>query len=389
MPSTISFAGSAAALALLAVSCAGCPRPEVHALVAGVVIDANTQRPVAGVEIISHGQTATTDAAGHYVLAITGGVRELTIVPPDGRPLRKYVVARDASDLRLDVLVPPPGESPTPSLLLQRGYWSDSENENLPLDAGNRALVSGVDAFGNGDTFFAPASGHSVESPVWAPAGDAFYFSDVAYHVHHDDPLNYGLKRFDPSSGKTTNMWFDETSPHTIAVAPDGDALVAASSSGIYMFEGLLGARPSHRLIPIGVNWVAWGPSEEIYASMLEMVGPATHRSRMTRLWANGQTRDGTFLEDASRPLPLADGGLVYYYDGRDVEEPLIRLREPDGTTRDLMRGNVFPAAFDRAANALTYRLGDELHRRDLGTGLDLVIVQAVAFASVKPTPRP
>jgi hypothetical protein len=395
MRSKISSAGSAAALALLVTACAGCSQPQVHARVVGLVVEAATERPLTGVAVTSHGMTATTDSDGRYELDVTVGVRELTFVLLDGRQLRKFVIPRDASDVRLDVLVPAVGASRTPELLLQRRYPSDKDSNDLSFDAGNQFLLSATDAFGNDDHFFTPPWNNyqRPDSPVWSPTGDAIYFSDRTGVNHGDELPLRGLQRFEPATGTLTHMWFKAHQTDCIAVAPDGQALVASNGNAYLFREPLVRSnKVSDIYAPTSqegasVSFVAWGPSANLYVGLWDTGGlPNGRVHHHIERFSTDLTSHETFLDDADRPLPLADGALIYWHGGDRIFDPGLRLREVDGTTRDLMPGDwIFPIAFDRAANAVTYLLEQQLHRRNLTTGLDLVIVQSVDTGSVKP----
>ncbi|MEP6653116.1 MAG: hypothetical protein ABJA82_07135 [Myxococcales bacterium] len=381
---------------LLAVACTGCPQTQVHALVVGSVVDGTTERPLAGVGVSSHGQKTTTDGDGRYSLDVKVGVRELQFALPDGRSERKYAVARGAGNIRLDVLVPAASAPPPPALLLQRGDSFDETFKDLSFDAGNQFMLSETDAQGNGDRFFAPAwTSQEVESPVWSPTGDAIYFSDRQGVARPDALASRGLQRLDPVTGELTHLWFQASPPESIAVAPDGHALVATDGATVYLFQHLLDPPVTHTILvaPMpgpnaGFQWVAWAPANFIYAGVAEPVdaGASAFRYHIERLSETGEVLEAHVVDDATRPLPLADGGLVYWHGGAGVADPGLRLLE-NGATRNLMKGDwLFPVAFDRAANALTYRSGNELHRLNLDTGLDLVIVQSVRSASLKPT---
>lgn len=385
----------AVACALLAVACTGCPQAQVHALLVGSVVDATTERPIAGVAVSSRGLTATTDGEGRYSLDIPVGVREVRFALPDGRNLRKYAVPRGAGNIRIDVLVPDAGAPPPPALLLQRGDNFDEALQDLSFEAGNQFMLSETDALGNDDHFFAPRwTSQEVESPVWSPAGDAIYFSDRQGVARADALPSRGLQRIDPATGEVTHLWFQASAPDSIAIAPDGHALVATDGASVYLFHNLLEPPVTHTTVvtPMpgpnrGFQWLAWASGNDIYAGVAEPVDAAASafRYHIERLSETGEVLDPRVVEDATRPLPLADGALVYWHGGAAVADPGLRLLE-NGTTRDLMKGDgLFPVAFDRATNALTYRRGNELHRRNLETGLDLVIVQSVRSASLKP----
>jgi hypothetical protein len=188
-------------------------------------------------------------------------------------------------------------------------------------------------------------------------------------------------------------MWFRADPPDRIAVASDGQALVASNGNAFLFQEPLVRSDKVSKLYSpsslagASVSSLAWGPSANLYVGLWDTNGLPNGliRHRIDRFSVDFTSHE-TFLEDADRPLPLSDGALVYWHGGARILDPGLRLREVDGTTRDLMPGDwIFPIAFDRAANAVTYRLKDELHRRNLTTGLDLVIVQSVDTASVKP----
>jgi hypothetical protein len=392
---TCSAGNFAAASALLAVACTGCPQAQVHALLVGSVVDATTERPIPGVAVSSHGQTATTDGDGHYSLDITVGVREVRFGLPDGRSLHKYAVPRGAGKIRVDVLVPTAGAPPAPALLLQRGDSFDQALQDLSFDAGNQFMLSETDALGNDDHFFAPHwTSQQVESPVWSPTADAIYFSDRQGVAHPDELPSRGLQRLDPATGEVTHLWFQASPPNSIAIAPDGHALVATDEASVYLFQHLLEPPVTHTTVITptpgpnrGFQWLAWSPGNDIYAGVAEPVGAgaSAFRYHIERLSPTGEVLDPQVVDDATRPLPLGDGALVYCHGGQGVADPGVRLLE-NGTTRELMKGDwLFPVAFDRATNNLTYRSGSDLHRRNLETGLDLVIAQSVRSASLRP----
>ncbi len=279
-------------------------------------------------------------------------------------------------------------------MILQRGYPWDAQSQTLPRDGGNQTLISSTDAFGNDESFFMPpVASDSIESPVWSPTANALYFSDKQGVTHGSDLPHRGLKRFEPTTGRVTELWFQEDPPDCVAISPDGSGLVATNGA-LHLYDGLLGPSVGHRQIssPAGTGSVpsatrvAWGPSRDILVGFFELLDPATAKVKyhLERYAPDGTRTDAHFIDDADRPVALGDGAVVYWHGGNDIAEPAVRLREPDGSTRDLMAGDVYPVSYDRSRNALTYRLEADLHWRDLTSGLDLVIVQSMSSGSVK-----
>ena len=92
-------------LCVLAVSCAGpasaqTPAPPTAAVqertISGVVVDADSQAPIAGAEVTSGTARAITDPGGRFALRVPAGEAEITIVATGHFPLVTTLDVRTA-----------------------------------------------------------------------------------------------------------------------------------------------------------------------------------------------------------------------------------------------------------------------------------------------------
>src|SRR5687768_6521775 len=105
--------GPADFAALLLVLClaAACRVPAARVWVRGIVLDPESLQPLPEVLVRARDGEARTDRTGEYALQIRVGVRALDFSAA-GRPaVRKFLVTANASDQRLDALLPK--EAPT------------------------------------------------------------------------------------------------------------------------------------------------------------------------------------------------------------------------------------------------------------------------------------
>jgi hypothetical protein len=132
----------------------GCIQPDLPAAkVQGVVVDATTFVPLAGVQVRSRDASTISDMNGRYQLLVSQGVRELTYSMSDHSPIRKYVVVEEKGDIQLDTLYPASGEVPKGKLVLSRGLAVNKNGADIHRDAGETHLVSICDEFGNQEFF--------------------------------------------------------------------------------------------------------------------------------------------------------------------------------------------------------------------------------------------
>ena len=183
------------------------------------------------------------------------GVREITYALPDRTPLRKYVVARKAGEIQLDVLYPS-GPARPRRLVLQRGPAIDESGNDLDREAGEANLISVSDELGNDETFLALGhrGGGSLYSPVWDGVGNAIYYSYTNFSIDDRYRGDYGVFHYDLDGKKRTRVWGApkyQVNPESIALSPEGTAIVASmqGSSVIVIHDIRSGAARAEELI--------------------------------------------------------------------------------------------------------------------------------------------
>ena len=85
-------------------------------------------------------------------------------------------------------------------------------------------------------------------------------------------------------------------------------------------------------------------------------------------------------------PVPLADGRVLFTKWSGDLARAAIRIGDENGQTKELFGPAWLPVAYDPDSNVLIYIRDYQLHRRDLASGLNLVLVSYVRSAA--PSPR-
>jgi hypothetical protein len=398
------FRGAGLLALLLSIfgSClgSGCVTHEtVFADVLGLVVDASTSSPLADVEVRCSESTTHTDGNGRYRLRVPRGLRQLTYAAVDRPPVRKLVVVRQSQEITLDALLPAAHPTARPRLVFQRGFYTDSMNQDLPIEAGDASLVSVADDLGNDDQGL--ALGHVVKRPVWGEGDDdAVYYSVQTVGKNSDTRFDLmGVYRYAFDSKTAVRVWGGKyRDTEFVAMAPTGDAFVASTNGTAYLVEDFRGtpketivleaSKPPNRTGAfVGL---AWAPSALIHLSVQQPVGESGVQGRVVQIdrthppasTAAGElspflASDNEYLSD---PLPLADGRMIYFYLSGDRSHRGLRLRETDGTTRDLLPGAW--TAVSLQGDVLLYIQDNDLHRRTLTGGQDLVIAQGTAWAA-------
>lgn len=388
---------------LLAFTSLACVTRETFYLeVLGSVTDAATAAPLADVEVRSLEEATRTDGSGRYRLRVARGLRELTYVAPGRTPVRKLVVVRERRDAKrdvtLDVLMPAPGAAARKRLVVQRGYATDSTAKDLPLEVGDSTLVSTIDELGNDDEAVSLGHPERVYAPVWAPGSeDAIFYNVTTPGKTAETRFDLmGVHRYNVSSRTDARLWGGMgRATQLVAVSPSGDAFVASTPQNAFLVEGLTGGRESviYGTTTAGartgtVLGAFWAPDASIYLAVSDPIGDAASESRIARLPAPGQAAEtgndrlvASTTEFFKHPVALSDGRLLFSYATlADATRHGIRLRETDGTVRDLLPGGWQPVSL--VGDILLYIQDDDLHRRNLTTGQDLVIAQATEWAA-------
>jgi hypothetical protein len=380
----------------------GCPEGErVTAEVEGMVIDAETVAPLVDVEVRSRLSSGRTDASGRYRLPVSRGLRELTYAAPGRASVRKLVVVRGPEAITLDVLVPREMGPRRRRLVFQRGTATDNAVKELPLETGDDTLVSIADDLGNDDVGFPVGHAEGTINPVWAASDeDAIYFGVRTFGPPGDRRFDsLGVYRYDLVTQQARRLWGGQyRDPDFVAVAPSGDAVVASTRQKVYLIEGLR-STPQETILyeatPVvgallgGITAIAWAPQSKIHLSVSEPNTEGPHDMIIVK------RRPSDAVPGAQMPLlasetdyftdlvPLADGRLLYGYIGSDGSRRGIGLIEVDGSKRDLLPDATKPVSLE--GGVLLYIVKDELHRRDLVSGLDLVIAQGTRWAAWRP----
>jgi hypothetical protein len=270
------YLGTGAGLVLALVALGGCAGRELPvAALSGVILDAASGAPLVGVKVQSKQASTASDDSGHYKLTVTQGVREITYAAPDRPPVRKFVVAKSAEAIQLDVLYPATGPAARRALVLARGLALAEDGGALVREAGEENLVSVTDDLGNEETFLALGhGGYPVYSPVWDPAADAIYYGVQSVLSTKDKLDQLGVFRFDLAGGRK-RVWGPDTAlgPESIAVAPDGKSLAASLQQSVLVVRDLAGS-PRAEVLREGPSqvtaiWgfadpVAWAPGPDI-----------------------------------------------------------------------------------------------------------------------------
>jgi hypothetical protein len=268
-------------------------------------------------------------------------------------------------------------------------------------EAGEEQMVSITDDLGNDDRALTLGyRGHSARTPIWSPAADAIYFGVYGFAVHSDEAKKIeGVFRYDMATGQVRQLWVADHGTWvdgvwSLALSPDGNSMVAAGQSIAYLVEDLLGPSPRHRIVldhktaagrPLGgLQGVAWAPSAFFYLELEDRDDPRIPRGRIARVRPDNLQIEPKFIESEPGelvrcPLPLADGRVMLGH----TAGPSIMVADAAGVVSDLGILGYCPVALDPAANVLFYLDRHNLHRRNLTTGTDLVIVQSVESASL------
>jgi hypothetical protein len=391
-------AAAVLALGLILAGAAAAPRPA--ATVTGQVVDGATWQALSGVTVTWHQLRAVTGAGGSYRLIVPPGVRTLTYTAPGRAAARKTVVIRAAeTPVRLDAILPPPGPAPPLRLAVNRGLFLTPAGKVLPADAKPASSLFLADAYGNQDRpLRLNLRGFNAYSPVWSADGRAVYYGADGTFSKPADRKHLGVFRHDPATGATEAVYRGQGVRH-LALQPDGGALAAAGLKSMYVLDAAARPNPSQR--PVfntgnGRDWllsVAWGPAEWIYCTVDEQVPlndrQSVSRPRIVRVHPDGsglEPRWATADQAGCRyPLPLPEGAVLYGRHALDGSGQEIWTRPAGGgAEQKLAEPALRPVRLDAANHRLYYIHRQNLHLRDLRTGLDLVLVQSVEQADCR-----
>ena len=305
--------------------------------------------------------------------------------------------------VQLDVLYPTPGATPRRKLVLDRGLASRGGSP-IHQDAGEQRLISISDDLGNDESFLALGhGGYPVYSPVWDPSGQSIYYAVEGILAHEDQLVNLGVFRYELDQKKRTRVWGagqTGVDPQAIALSPDGNAMVASNTKSILLLTNLRGSTVQSQVLgqatPVASNWgfsppVAWAPSAFVYVPAYDK-DATSGAGRILRSSPEDRRLEPAVVvagqDIANFPLPLSDGRFLFTRSSSTpspTDPGSIWVAQADGSVSELFGPAKLAVAFDPETQILLYITRDQLHRRDLKTGRDLVIVSLARSAARAP----
>lgn len=359
-------------------------------------MDAATGTPVPNVEVRWDKTSARTDETGRYTLPVARGVRAVSYRLADASTIRKQVIVRLEDTIQLDVLVREETAEPRHQLVLDRGNAYDDTGAPIPNDQADPAILSTADELGNDQQALRLGVRYAY-SPIWTPEGDAIYYARSGTAARPSEiRTEEGVFRYDLATRTTKQIFGPDATlgPQSIALSPNGTRMIAAAQKEVYLIENLRDPTPTGRLILQSprspddwtVSDVAWAPHPSMYLT-IQQRHPETSGARISRINPDDLSTEPAFVADdgnhVTSPLPLGDGRLLFQHVARSLESRSIWIRDNTGAVAEFLSPGMFPVDLDPAGRIFLYINKENLHRRDLVSGLDLVIANSVRSASL------
>ncbi len=364
-------------------------------IVSGTVLDPGSMTPLPGVEVAWKSQKVTSDKAGHYGIQLPAGVREISFAAPNRPPVRKVLIVRQpGSRVRQDVLLPNSPGTARKVLALDRGSRVGQHGKDLDSDVSADSTISLADEYGNHDQLLTLNIGKTrVHSPVWLNATTIAFGKEGVIH-HPENSRLLGVFQFQTDSARVQQI-ASEVGAHFLSKSPQKDALVVADQKDLYIMDSLSNPASLRRIFGLGANKgfllsIAWAPDDRIYFTVDDSI-QVDERHYLSRSRIASMKTDGTDLKSdwASDPqysyrYPANGEGLQIMF-GRfalDGKQQTLWSRDiRTGKTTQVVEPGLRAVHMDSSASRLYYIYRQDLHLRDLKSGVDWVIVNSVKEA--------
>ncbi|MCI0422435.1 MAG: carboxypeptidase-like regulatory domain-containing protein [Acidobacteria bacterium] len=364
-------------------------------VITGTVLDPDSMKPLAGVEVVWKSQKAYSDKTGHYEIRVPPGVRELSFSASDRPAVRKVLIIRQPGlQVNQDVLLPNSSGTPRKVLALDRGSRLSPHGKDLESDVAADSTLSLADEYGNHDQLLTLNIGKTrVHSPIWLNANTILFGKEGVLH-HRENWRLLGVFQFQTTSGRVQQV-ASEIGAHFLSKSPQKDALIVADQKNLHIMDSLTDPASLRRIFGLGPNQgfllsVVWGPDDRIYFTVDDSI-QLDERHYLSKSRIASIKPDGTDL----KPEWASDSQYSYRYpvrgEGKEIifcrftldgkEQTLWSKNTDKGSPKKVLDSALRAVYSDSKASRLYYIYQQNLHLRDLKSGADLVIVNSVKEA--------
>lgn len=348
--------------------------------VSGRIYDAVTLQPLAGVQVRWKNAAVVSDSSGFYIIRLAPGMREISY-QLQGRPaVRKIAGAQNSENIRLDVLLSSK-EDPVGSnhIVLQHPV----PTRKLQSDFPGESNITIADELGNDQRFFQTKT--IAQCPVLDDNQNVVFGVDGV--VHKKDLQSLGVFRQNIRTGKQTAV---ATGAGIRFVDVSNGSVVAASYRQLYVVESTR-LKKIFDAVKGSILSVAWGSDNRIYFTINDEVPvDASHsntKSRIASMNPDGTELTGEWAADKTysyRYPAISETGFYFSRFSLDGREQSIWKKNTGAADSTMVLDQALRLVGFTAQHARVYYLyKNDLHLKDIKSGLDLILIHSVLYADI------